>query len=147
MNKVRLIITIIVVFIVAYFGGYFIHAIWLAQDYKPMVDAGHYRAAGQEKMFFIVLAYVSFAIGSVLIYARGVEDKPLLGQGVRFGLLMFLVLTVPSFFIAYAVQPVPAVLMSKQVLAELGHKILLGIVTAFVYGKGRLGSSPSAPLV
>jgi len=64
---------------------------------------------------------------------------------VRFGLLMFLILTLPSFFIAYAVQPVPAVLMSKQVLAELGAKILLGIVTAFVYGKGRVGSSPSAP--
>jgi len=147
MKNVRLILTIVVVFLVANFGGFLIHAIWLAQDYKPMVEAGHYRAPGQEKMLFIVLGYLSFAIGSVLIYARGLENKPLLGQGVRFGLLIFLVLTVPSFFIAYSVQPVPAVLMSKQVLAELGQKIILGIVTAFVYGKGRLGSSPSAPSV
>jgi hypothetical protein len=36
--------------------------------------------------------------------------------------------------------------MSKQVLAELADKVLLGIVTALVYGKGRLGSSPGAPL-
>jgi len=81
--------------------------------------------------------YISFAIGSVLVYARGVEyDKPLIGQGVRFGILMWLILSVPSFFIAYAVQPVPAVLMSKQVLAELGAKIVVGIVPALVYGKG-----------
>jgi hypothetical protein len=143
MSKVRLILTIIVVFILANFSGFFIHAIWLKQDYMPI--AQHYRPEGQEKMLFIVLAYLSFAIGSVLVYARGVEDKPVLAQGLRFGLLMFLILTVPSFFIAYAVQPVPAVLMSKQVLAELVDKILLGVITALVYGKGRLGNSLSAP--
>lgn len=142
MNKVRLILTIIVVFILANFSGFFIHAIWLRQDYMPI--AQHYRPEGQEKMLFIALAYLSFAIGSVLVYAHGVENKPVLMQGVRFGLLMFLVLTIPSFFIAYAVQPVPAVLLSKQVLTELVDKILLGVVTALIYGKGRLGSSPSA---
>jgi hypothetical protein len=140
-NKVRLIITIVVVFLLANFSGYFIHAIWLRQDYLPI--AQHYRPEGEQKLLFIVLAYLSFAIGSVLVYARGVEDRPLLGQGVRFGLLMFLILTVPSFFIAYAVQPVPAVLMSKQILAELVDKVLLGIVTAFLYGKGRAATVPA----
>lgn len=143
MNKVRLILTIIVVFVVANFTGFFIHGIWLKQDYLPI--AQHYRPDDQIKMPFIVLGYLSFAIGAVLVYARGVEDKPVLGQGLRFGLLLFLILAVPSFFIAYAVQPVPAVLMSKQVLAELANKLLIGVVTALVYGKGRFGRSPSIP--
>src|SRR3979409_155311 len=104
MNKLRLVLTIIVVFILADLSGYFIHAIWLHADYVPV--AMHYRPEGQEKILWIALAYVSFAIGSVLVYARGVEDKPVIAQGARFGLLMWLVLTVPSFFIAYAVQPV-----------------------------------------
>lgn len=143
MNRIRLILTIIVVFVLANFTGFFIHGIWLRQDYLPI--AQHYRPDDQIKMPFIVLGYLSFAIGAVLIYARGVENRPLLGQGARFGLLMFLVLAVPSFFIAYAVQPVPAVLMSKQVLAELVNKVLLGIVMAFLYGKGRSGLAPGAP--
>jgi hypothetical protein len=134
MNKMRLILTIVVIFILANFTGFFIHAIWLRQDYMPI--AMHYRPVGQEKMLWIVLAYVSFAIGSVLVYARGVEDKPWLGQGIRFGILMWLILAVPSFFIAYAVQPVPGILMAKQVLSELIDKVFLGIVTALVYGKG-----------
>ncbi len=138
MNKARLILTIIVIFVLANFTGFFIHAIWLRQDYMPI--AQHYRPEGQEKMLFIVLAYLSFAIGSVLVYARGVEDKPVVMQGVRFGVLVFLILTIPSFFIAYAVQPVPAVLLSKQVIAELVDKVFLGVVTALVYGKGRMGS-------
>ena len=134
MNRVRLILTIVVIFILANFTGYFIHAIWLKQDYMPA--ARLYRLPGEEKMFWIILAYLSFAIGSVWVYAQGVEDKPWLGQGIRFGILIWLILAVPSFFIAYAVQPVPPILMAKQVLSELIDKIFLGVVTAFVYGKG-----------
>lgn len=131
MNMKRLVLTIVVIFIVANFTGFFIHAIWLRPDY--MLVANLYRAEGQEKMLWIILAYLSFAIGSVWLYAHGVEDKPWLGQGVRFGIAMWLVLAVPSFFIAYAVQPIPWILMAKQVICEGVDKILLGIITAFLY--------------
>jgi hypothetical protein len=107
MNMKRLVLTIIVIFIFANFLGYFTHAIWLRPDY--MLVANLYRPEGQEKLLWIILAYLSFAIGSVWLYAHGVEDKPWLGQGVRFGIAMWLVLAVPSFFIAYAVQPVPVI--------------------------------------
>jgi hypothetical protein len=140
MNKIRLILTMVVVFVLANLLGFFIHAIWLRADYMAAVvqSPGLFRPEGQEKMVPIVLAYISFAIGSVWIYAHGVENKPVLIQGVRFGILMWLVLTVPSFFIAYATQPIPVLLLSKQVLSELIGKILLGIVTAVLCGKGNL---------
>jgi hypothetical protein len=133
MNMKRLVLTIIVIFLAANFTGYFIHAIWLRQDYIPVANL--YRPEGQEKMVFIVLAYLAFAIGSVWVYAQGVEDKPWLGQGVRFGIAMWLVLAVPSFFINYAVQPIPLILMAKQVITEGVDKIVLGIITALLYRK------------
>jgi hypothetical protein len=46
---------------------------------------------------------------------------------------LWLILTVPSFFIAYAVQPVPTMLMLKQVLFEGIDKIVLGVITAALY--------------
>jgi hypothetical protein len=131
MNIKKLIPTIIVVFIVANIFGFLIHAILLKTDYLPI--AGYYRPRGQEKMLFISLAYLSFAIGSVWVYARGVENKSWLGQGIRFGIAMWLILAVPSFLIAYAVQPVPTMLMVKQVLFEGADKILLGVLTAALY--------------
>ncbi|HXD30008.1 MAG TPA: hypothetical protein VN643_02750 [Pyrinomonadaceae bacterium] len=143
MSKVRLVVTILVVFVLANFTGMFIHAIWLKQDYLAVAQL--YRPDDQIKMPFIVLGYLSFAVAAVLAYGWGVEEKPVLGQGLRYGLILFFILAVPSFFIAYAVQPVPAVLMSKQVLAELVNKVLIGVVIALLYGKGRLGSLPSAP--
>ncbi len=131
MNLKKLVLTIIVVFVVANITGFLIHATLLAPDY--MVVKEHYRPEGQEKMIWICLAYLAFAIGSVIVYAKGVEAKPWLGQGIRFGILMWLVLTVPSFFIAYAVQPVPTMLMVKQVLFEGIDKIVLGVITAALY--------------
>ena len=138
MNKARLLLTMVVIFVLAHFTGWFIHAVWLRQDYMPVANL--YRPEGQEKILWIFLAYAGYAIGSVWVYAMGVEDKSLLAQGARFGVAMWLVLAVPSFFIAYAVQPIPAVLMAKQVLSELIDKVVLGIATAFVYGKQSLRS-------
>ena len=131
MNIKRLILAIIAVFFVANAMGFVIHAYLLRADY--MLIAEHYRPQGQEKMIFINLAYLAFAIGSVIVYAKGVEEKPWLEQGIRFGFLMALVLAVPSFLIAYAVQPVPSALMVKQVMFETVDKIILGIVTAAIY--------------
>ena len=131
MNLKKFIPTVIVVFIVANLFGFLIHAVLLKADYLPI--AGYYRPMGDEKMLFISLAYLSFAIGSVWVYAKGVENKSWLGQGIRFGIAMWLVLTIPSFLIAYAVQPVPGMLVAKQVLFEGVGKIVLGILTAALY--------------
>jgi len=137
MNKFRLVLTIAVVFVVANFTGYFIHAIWLRPDY--MLVANLYRPEGQEKMVFIILAYLSFAIGAVWAYAHGVESKPWLGQGIRFGIVLWLILTVPSFFIQYAVQPLPAILLAKQVITEGIDKIVIGVIIAALYRPLRQG--------
>lgn len=131
MNIKKFIPTVIVVFIVANIFGFLIHAVLLKPDYMPLAD--HYRRMGEEKMLFISLAYLSFAIGSVWVYAKGLENKSWLGQGIRFGIAMWLVLAIPSFLIAYAVQPVPGALVLKQVLFEGLDKILLGIITAALY--------------
>ncbi len=131
MNVKKLVLTIVVVFVAANLAGFLIHAILLRPDYMSVKE--HYRPEGQEMMLWICLAYLSFAVGSVIVYAKGVENKPWLGQGIRFGILMWLILAVPSFFIAYAVQPVPTILMVKQVLFEGVDKILLGIITAALY--------------
>ena len=131
MNLRKLIPTIVVVFIVANIFGALIHAVLLKADYLPI--SGYYRQRGEEKMLFISLAYLSFAIGSVWVYANGVENKNWLGQGIRFGIAMWLILAVPSFLIAYGVQPVPGMLVVKQILLEGADKVLLGILTAALY--------------
>jgi hypothetical protein len=40
---------------------------------------------------------------------------------------------VPWFFITYAVQPIPALLLAKQITMEAIDKIVLGLVIAALY--------------
>ena len=131
MNIKKYVPTVLVVFIVANLMGFLIHAVLLKKDYMPV--SGYYREPGQEKMLFLSLAYLAFAIGSVWVYAKGVEDKSWLAQGIRFGIAMALVLTIPSFLIAYAVQPVPGMLVVKQLVLESAGKVVLGLITAALY--------------
>jgi|SRR5262252_3393841 len=138
MNRVRLIVTIIVTFVLADALGYFIHHIWLRQDYLPIANL--LRPEGEQKVSWIIIANLAFAIGAVWAYAHGVEDKPWLGQGLRFGIVLCLILTLPSFLILYAVLPVPAILMVKQVSSEVIGKLIIGIVIALIYGRTRLSA-------
>jgi hypothetical protein len=134
MSNTRILLAIVVVFILSSVFGSLIHAMLLKDDYASV--ASLYRSAQDTKFLLIFVSNLSFAIGSVWLYAHGVEDKPWLGQGVRFGIAVWLVLAVPSFLIAYAVQPMPETLVWKQLAFEFVNKIVLGIITAAVVRKG-----------
>ncbi len=130
MSLARLLLTVLVIFVLSVVFGTLIHAFLLKDDYMQVSQL--YRTAMDTKFVFIWLAYLAFAIGSVWVYSKGVEDGPWLGQGLRFGLAMWLILSIPSFLIAYATQPIPESLVMKQTLYELVDKLVLGVVTALM---------------
>jgi hypothetical protein len=133
MSTTRIVIAIVVVFILSCVLGTLIHAFLLKTDYDQVAQL--YRTAADTKFYMIFAGYLGFALGSVWVYAKGVEDKPWLGQGLRFGLAIWLILSVPSFFIEYATQPIPESLFVKQLGYELINKLILGMVTAAIVRK------------
>jgi hypothetical protein len=126
MSRWRLLLTMLVIWILSIVFGTLIHAFLLAQDYGQVAQL--YRPA--PLLVSIFIGYLAFAVGSVWVYSRGVEDKGWPGQGLRFGLAIWLILSVPSFLIEYATQPVPESLVFKQLAYELVNKLVLGLVTA-----------------
>jgi hypothetical protein len=117
-------------------GGFVIHGLLLHDDYaasplmRPEADAN-------KLMHLMALAHLLMAGAFAWIYARGVENKPWLGQGLRFGLAVA-VLFVPIFIIYYVVQPTPGALAVKQITYEVILTLLLGAAVAFIYrGQGR----------
>ena len=130
MSTGRLILAIIVIFILSTLLGMLIHAWLLKGDYDSV--ASLYRGSGDVHFVPLLAANLSFAIGSVWMYRHGVEDKPWFGQGVRFGIAVWLVLPVTWFLIAYATQPIPEMVVAKQLGYEFIDKIILGVVTAAI---------------
>ena len=81
---------------------------------------------------FMLLAHVLIAFGFVWIYQRGKEDKPFLAQGIRFGLAVAVLMTIPMYLIYYAVQPMPSALVYKQIVFDTLGVLLMGIVVAWL---------------
>jgi hypothetical protein len=81
----------------------------------------------------MVLAHVILAGAFVWIYARGVEAKPWLAQGVRFGIAVALLTIVPSYLIYFVVQPMPASVVIKQIVFDGILLVILGIIVAWLY--------------
>jgi antibiotic biosynthesis monooxygenase (ABM) superfamily enzyme len=80
-------------------------------------------------------AYVAnliLAAAAVLIYTRGVESKPWLGQGIRFGILLALVTAVPQSLVQWVVLPVSYRLAAQWIVGEGLLAVLVGILVAAV---------------
>ena len=107
MNK-RFFIAWIVLFVGWLLGDFVVHAVLLEPDYMRLPNL--YRTASDGQRYFpvMMLAHLIMAGAFVWIYARGVEAKPWVAQGVRFGVAAALLTAVPTYLIYYAVQPLPA---------------------------------------
>ena len=132
MNK-RFIIGWVVTFIVWFLGSFVVHGVLLHDDYSRL--ASLFRTEAESQSFFplMVLAHVMLSGALVWIYSRGVEAKPWLSQGLRFGVAVAFLTVVPTYIIYYVVQPMPGGLVVKQIVFDGILMLILGCVTGFVY--------------
>ena len=135
MNK-RFLVAWLVVFVLYMVGGMVVHGMLLADEYTA-TGLMRAEAEAQKLMHLMVLAHVMMAGAFTWIYARGVENKPWLGQGLRFGLAVAVLFT-PIYIIYYVVQPTPGVLAVRQIAYDTILTLILGAAVAFLYrGQGR----------
>jgi hypothetical protein len=74
-----------------------------------------------------------FALLFVFIYTRGYEGKPGVGEGLRYGVWMGLLIYVPGMFINFVVSTTPTDLIITRVVTGLIETILSGIITGAIY--------------
>lgn len=134
MNK-KFFLTSLAVFFVWMMGGFFIHGGILHDDYGALKNLFRSDEESQKYFHWMVLSHVFLAGSFVWIYARGVEAKPWLPQGLCFGIAVMLLTIVPTYLIYYTVQPMPGQVVAKQILLDGGLILILGVGVAFVYRK------------
>jgi hypothetical protein len=130
-NK-RFLIAWAVLFVVWFVGSFVVHGVLLGSDYKQVANL--FRPESEVGKYFplMILAHVILSGAFVWIYARGRENKPWLGQGVRFGIAIALLTIVPTYIIYYVIQPMPGATVVKQIVFDGCLIIILGVVTAFM---------------
>jgi hypothetical protein len=113
-------------------GRFLLHNILLAHQYAQNPDVWRLHAQFVQKIWILYVANFVFALGAALIYSRGVESKPWLGQGIRFGILLALVAAVPNSLIEYVVYPIRHELALHWILGEGALAVLLGVLLAAI---------------
>ena len=141
MNK-KFLIAWVVLFIAWFIGSFVVHGVLLSADYMQLTSLFRTEADAQRYFPLMVLAHVILAGAFVWIYARGVEAKPWLAQGVRFGIAVALLTIVPSYLIYFVVQPMPASVVIKQIVFDGILLVILGMIVAWLY-RG-VGTPPRA---
>lgn len=122
----------VVVFVVWMAGSFVVHGTLLHADYAGLSNLFRTEADAQGYFPLMILAHVVMAGAFVWIYARGVESKPWLAQGIRFGIAVALLTVVPMYTIYYVVQPMPGALAVKQMTYDGVLIVILGAIAAFL---------------
>ena len=137
MNK-KFLIAWLLTFMLWMAGSFVVHGVLLHDDYAKLPNLFRSEAESQQYFPLMILAHVIMSGAFVWIYARGVEAKPWVNQGLRFGLIIALLTVVPWYTIYYVVQPTPGVHVAKQILFDGTLLLLLGVVVGFMHhGKQR----------
>jgi hypothetical protein len=133
MNK-RFLVSVVVLFVVSMGFGFLVHGTVLEADYTQLANRGIYRSpeAAAPLMPYMFAANVIFAIGFTWIYRAGRDNRPWPGQGLRFGIAVALLGTIPTYLIYYVVTPLASDLVAKQVVLDSMVMVVLGLVAAFI---------------
>ncbi len=131
MNK-KLLIGFVVVFIVGSGLEAFEHNVLL----KPIYDSvpGLRRTDEGSFLWIVIASYLVWAFFLTLIFSKGYEGKGMM-EGVRFGLYVSLILSVPYHYLVYASQPIPHELAFLRASIGTVQNIIYGIILALVYGR------------
>lgn len=112
--------------------GFANHGMVLAEEYQA---TGLFRphAEAEAYLIWMLLAHVIMSLAFVWIYQQGCEDKPWVSQGIRFGIIITLLMVVPIYLIYYAVQPMPGMLVFRQITYDTLALVVMGLAVARGY--------------
>jgi hypothetical protein len=125
----------IVVSIAAMLLDFVVHGWMLLGDYNALVASGLMRSQADSQAFlpYMLGAHLLIGFGLTWLYRKGIDTgRTAIGQGLRFGAAVAVMSTIPGYLIYYAVQPLPAALMHKQLIYSTVAMLLLGMLLAWL---------------
>jgi hypothetical protein len=123
----------VVIFVAWMLGSFLIHGVLLHDDYARLPNLFRAEEEAQRYLPLMLLAHIMLAGAFVWIYSRGVETRDWLPQGIRYGIAVALLATVPMYLIYYVVQPLPGRMVLGQIVFDAILVVVLGVIVAFIY--------------
>ncbi len=134
--KKHCLIASIAAFVTLFVLEFVLHGICLKDLYHEYAALWRPEADMQKLMWMMWIGYLIFSPVFVYIYSKGYEEgKSGLGQGLRFGLAIGLLMAPMSALGWYAVLPIPAILSAYWLVGGLAEFIIVGAVVGLIWKK------------
>ncbi len=130
MNKKRFVLASIAVFFVFEILDWIIHSKILSRTYMNLQHL--WRPDMMDKMWIMYITAFIFSFLFVYIFTKGYEGKGV-AEGIRYGLIIGLLMLVVGMFNQYVVYPIPLNLTIQWFIYGLIQFIIVGIVAALIY--------------
>jgi hypothetical protein len=130
MNVKRFVFASLAVFVVGMILDFIIHMVILKEVYEAL--ASIWRADMNSLMWIMYAFTLIFAFLFVYIFTKGYEGKGIM-EGVRYGLLIGLLMLLTGVFGQYVTYPLPFNLVIQWFIFGMIEFIILGIVAALIY--------------
>ena len=130
MNVKRYLAASVAVFAFSMALGYLVHGVILQSTYQSI--QGVWRTDMQSKMWINTLVALLVSFLAVYIFTKGYEGKGIM-EGLRFGLVIGLFLSIPAAYGTYMIIPIPYYLALEWFLYGTAQWVILGAVAAAVY--------------
>jgi hypothetical protein len=127
----KCIISAVAMIITTWAMTFVVHGLILGPEYKSVAGMRP-EAEAHTMMPFMVLAHLAFGVAFAWIYIQGKDDRPWLGQGLRFGVAVAFLTIVPTYLIYHVVTPVPFALAIKQIALDFLRPLLMGVIVAWI---------------
>lgn len=131
MNKPRLIVSIIAVFLFISIFDFVAHGVILSGSYGETADAWRPEAEMMSRMWMQYLCYLIMAVGFATIWALAFPGKGA-KCGMIYGFLIGLI-TSAGTLIMFVFTPIPDQFIGPWMLIGMLGSVLMGAVVALVY--------------
>ena len=144
MTNTRMALAIGAAFLVSQILAIAVHGFLLATDYAPFYGT-LLRPMDQAswQVLFLPISHLAFVAPLVWIFSRLHLEGSTGVQGVKLGILGWLIGQVPLWLLWHAEQPWPDFLVVKQLGYELVSSIVIGLTIAAVSGQAQRRPAPA----
>ncbi len=131
--NVKFLIAGIAGFIVSMGLGFVVHGMLLRPDYLQLGSIMRTDADQMNYFPFMLASHFIKGFAFAWVYSKGITGgSPWLTQGLKFGVATAFLVTVPLYLVYYAVEPMPGMLVAKQIIFDSITMIVMGIVVAMI---------------
>lgn len=134
MNVKKWLLSCLVVFVAYWIMQFIVHSVILCGLYEQ--TASHWLTESQMmgRMWAMIVGMLLFCVLFCYIYTKGIREGGL-GEGLRYGFWIGLLLAVPMLLLRWSTEALPGVLIFLDALFMFIVLVIIGAILGAVYGK------------